>query len=86
MPSRSDYYLMGIMCEVRRVLHRRPDKVKLNQFRLRFNEKTADAKADGPEQVDLSKGRWMMLMTTPVVYKTLRLEDRRETQDGGPNQ
>jgi hypothetical protein len=37
-PDRHDSYLMQIACEIRRVLHKRPDKVKLSHFRLMFGE------------------------------------------------
>jgi hypothetical protein len=39
VPSRSDNYLMQIAQEVKRVLHRDPNKVTLDEFKLEFNSK-----------------------------------------------
>lgn len=54
-PNRSDYYLMQIAQEVKRVLSKKPGKVKLKDFLILFNkpkkkpltleEKTAESKS-----------------------------------------
>jgi len=36
-PSRSDFYLMQIAAEVRRVLHKTPNSVKTDDFQLKFS-------------------------------------------------
>lgn len=38
-PNRTDFYLMQIATEIRRVLHKHPKQVKINQFKLPFGKK-----------------------------------------------
>jgi hypothetical protein len=38
-PSLTDFYLMAIACEVRRVLSKHPGRIKLKDFLLRFGDK-----------------------------------------------
>lgn len=49
-PSLSDYYMMQIAAEVRRVLSKNPDKIKLKDFLLSFD--TSDKKEKGKKKVD----------------------------------
>lgn len=37
-PDRSDYYLMQVACEVRRVLSRDPRAISISDFKLQFRE------------------------------------------------
>lgn len=37
-PDRTDFYLMQVACEVRRVLSRKPAGIKIDDFRLPFGE------------------------------------------------
>lgn len=59
-PSRSDYYLMQIAQEVRRVLHKNPAKVMLDHFLLKFKKNSASSKSDidKSKMISESKARW----------------------------
>lgn len=67
-PSKTDYYLMMIACEVRRVLSRRPNQIKLSHFRLQFGSGDNRRKPASREQAAAwSKAAWLGRMTMPVV-------------------
>ena len=68
-PSRADWYAMQTACEVRRVLAKRPGSIKLEHFRLRFEDPLVP---DGDEDADLealslrSQMGWFAMMTRPI--------------------
>lgn len=64
-PSRSDNYLMQIACEVRRVLSRRPGRVQMKHFQIRFGKQSAK-KLSTQQATAISKARWVSSMTKPV--------------------
>jgi len=72
-PSRSDYYLMQIACEVRRVLRKNPESIKLDSFKIPFEFETSEnpETAEGytkeeirQMQMDAIKSRWMRRVRT----------------------
>jgi hypothetical protein len=67
VPSREDYYLAQIACEVRRVLSRKPGKVLLKDFVLQFGEGKAKPPPMTREQAaEAAKARWAGFMTKTV--------------------
>lgn len=63
-PSRSDQYIMAVCAEVRRVLHKHPNRVELKHFLLKFEGKTAKKKLVTEEQKleraqALSMAKWV---------------------------
>lgn len=54
-PTLSDYYLMQIAQEVRRVLSKNPNNVKLEDFQIKFQDKESEPKKYDP---DLSRAVW----------------------------
>lgn len=56
-PSRSDWYLMELMAVVRRLMHDNPASVQPRQFRLRFDDESAESKPG--HSVEQSKSTWM---------------------------
>lgn len=54
-PTLSDYYLMQIAQEVRRVLSKNPNAVKLEDFKIKFQDANAEQKKYDPE---FSKAIW----------------------------
>lgn len=65
-PSRTDQYLMQVACEVRRVLAKRPNEIKLADFRLRLVEPEVKPQMTREQATALSKARWLGMMTRPV--------------------
>jgi hypothetical protein len=66
-PGRSDHYLMSIACEVRRVLSKKPDRVKLDHFWLKFaaaadGGTSASLPASREQAAQASKARWGMML------------------------
>jgi hypothetical protein len=74
-PKRSDYYLMQIAQEVRRVLHKQPRKVLLKDFRLDFSGKPSKTsiplrnrvrrEVDDPKVIETrerAKAKWRALI------------------------
>ena len=57
-PDPTQYYLMQIAAEVRRVLAKNPSKVKLDDFQLQFNTAGSQATPDPEQAVKHSKHRW----------------------------
>lgn len=61
-PSRTDYYLMQIAVEVRRVLSKKPALIKLKHFLIRFTPSTQKSKPPTTEDISSkvaqSKSRW----------------------------
>lgn len=67
-PSRSDYYLMQIAQEVRRVLSKNPSRVRLLDFKLPFGKTSTDKKV----KEDISKkaiSRWIGYFGGKVIRK-----------------
>lgn len=58
-PNPSDYYLMQIAQEVRRVLSKKPNQIKLKHFRLKFDKETVENKEAKARQ---SKNTWMSIL------------------------
>lgn len=57
-PSRSDYYAMQIAMEVRRVLSKHPNQIKLSHFKLKFEDKDAKSKVDYKKLAPYSIATW----------------------------
>lgn len=57
-PSRSDNYLMQIAAEVRRVLSKKPNSIKLRDFLLKF-KKQKPKELTLEEATKQSKRRWL---------------------------
>jgi hypothetical protein len=78
VPSRGDYYLAQIACEVRRVLSRKPGKVLLKDFVLQFGDARAKPPPMTREQAaEAAKARWAGFMT-----KTVRKRNAAPPSDG----
>lgn len=59
-PSRTDYYLMQIACEVRRVLAKDPGKIRTNHFKLDFGTgKAKKPKLTREEAAEKAKASWI---------------------------
>ena len=59
-PDRTDFYLMQIAQEVRRVLHKKPAEVNLDQFKLKFSLQSAQSTETQKQQaIAWSKHRWL---------------------------
>jgi hypothetical protein len=63
-PSRTDSYLMQIACEVRRVLSKNPNGVKIKHFELKFGtgEKPQDGGLTKEQATEASKSLWLSRM------------------------
>ncbi len=62
-PSRTDNYLMQIALEVKRVLMKRPEKVKLSDFLLKFTNKRKPLGKTAKKQADqTTKSKWLGLV------------------------
>lgn len=57
-PNRSDYYLMQIAMEVRRVLSRNPNRIKLKHFKLTTDNKGGKAQVDYKKLAPYSIASW----------------------------
>ena len=57
-PQRHDYYLMQIAQEVRRVLSKKPNSIKLEHFKLGFGEQEAKPRQD----VATQKSLWLSIL------------------------
>ena len=64
-PSRSDQYLMQVAAEVRRVLSKKPDAVKLEHFKLKFGtvKRKPAQKLTKAQQVKMHFQRWVAVVT-----------------------
>lgn len=60
-PSRTDNYLMQIAQEIRRVLHKHPERVKLDLFKILFEwrKRSVQPKITKEEATKRSKARWL---------------------------
>lgn len=61
-PDRHDSYLMQVACEIHRVLHKHPDRVKPQHFRLTFGDETKkkQKKLTRQEASERSMAMWFM--------------------------
>lgn len=57
-PSRSDYYAMQIAMEVRRVLSKHPNRIKLKHFKLQTDTKGVKAQVDYKKLAPYSIANW----------------------------
>ena len=57
-PSRADYYLMQLTAEVRSILAKKPRKIKLKDFLLRFELGSNKPKLTREQAAALAKARW----------------------------
>jgi ribosomal protein S19E (S16A) len=87
-PSRSDWYLMGIAAEVRRVLAKNPGGIQPSQFRLKFTTKKgkkvrAESKADkeAREKYEMESSKALMIA---IVTKGGKVPLERRTGPGLP--
>lgn len=62
-PSREDYYAMRIAQEVRRVLSKKPNDVKITDFKVEFGKQP---KPDPQKAVDASKAFWFGALGLPM--------------------
>lgn len=60
-PSRSDHYLMQIAQEVKRVLSKKPSKIKLKDFTLTFGKTQEKPSLTKEEKTVESKSYWGLL-------------------------
>lgn len=65
-PTPSDYYQMQTACEVRRVLAKDPGRIKLQDFRLKFQARTDAPKTSKDYSASLARAAWFARMTKPV--------------------
>jgi len=66
-PDRTDFYLMQVAQEVRRVLHKKPNTVTLDQFKIKFSLQTArSAETDKQQKIAWSKHRWMSAVGSKI--------------------
>lgn len=73
--KKEDYYYAQIASEIRRVLHRHPNRVKLEQFLIKFDAPTGAKQ--GPisdeeikKNTALSKAKWMGITAVGRAVKT----------------
>lgn len=66
-PVRGDYYLMQVACEVRRVLSKSPGNIQMDNFRLKFVEKS-DQKtpAEANRIAAMAKSIWSRRVGMPI--------------------
>ena len=57
-PSRTDNYLMLIAAEVRRVLSKKPNSIKLSHFLLKFSKAGAAPKMTKEQKTAMAKAQW----------------------------
>ena len=70
VPEPLHYYLMQIACEARRVLAKKPGKIKMEHFQLQFgrSRKKGQENLSREEVAKRSMKRWLGFMTVkPVV-------------------
>lgn len=65
IPNRSDWYAMQVAQEVRRVLSKKPNAIKLKEFKLKF-EDTEKKKESPKETMDHSKSVWYAIAGLPI--------------------
>ena len=82
IPSRSDYYLMQIAQEVRRVLAKRKKSIKLKHFLLKFVGSKSREKRRFKERVAQSKAYWRGV--TRIAKYEKKHERTRTPTDGRP--
>ncbi len=70
-PSRTDHYLMLIATEVRRVLSKRPNSIKLPQFKLNFDDGIKEKKLSKKEASKISKARWFGSLGKNIIRKVI---------------
>lgn len=58
-PSRTDQYLMSLTAEVRRILAKHPEKVKIKDFLLKFGDGKPPKKLTEEEAGALSMMKWL---------------------------
>lgn len=70
-PSRTDYYLMQLSCEVRRILNKHPNRVKTDQFKLKFKYKEGKATdiQTREQKIQSTKNLWISRMSAPVTVR-----------------
>ena len=66
-PTLTDFYLMEIAAEVRRVLSKKPNDIRIGQFLLKFG-KGSQAQQQ-PESVEAVKARWKGFVNPRGKYK-----------------
>jgi len=67
-PSRTDYYLMQVAREVKRVLSSKPASVKLLDFKLPFGEEAKPTKPTD-KQIEAHKATWIGRLGGKVIRK-----------------
>ncbi len=65
-PSRGDCYQMQVAAEVRRVLAKNPNRIKTNEFKLKFDRATPVKKVTRAEAAKAAKERSVSRMTAGV--------------------
>lgn len=73
-PTRDQHYFAQIAQEIRRVLHKNPSKVKLEDFLLEFTQKVQKAQQElTPEEKErrmaVSKAMWSAITTNVETYE-----------------
>lgn len=58
-PSRTDQYVMSLTAEVRRILHKHPQRVKLKDFLLIFNDGKGQPKLTEEQAADYAMAKWL---------------------------
>ena len=61
-PEPSDYYLMQIAAEIRRVLSKKPRHIKMEDFKLEFAEAEHAPAATVEEAAARSKSKWKAIV------------------------
>lgn len=58
-PEKNEFYLMQIASEVRRVLSKNPNKIKLEDFKIKFASKVTEVQ----DRMQKSKQAWMAALS-----------------------
>jgi hypothetical protein len=94
-PSREDTYLMQIACEVRRVLSKNPNQVKVGDFKLEFTSaKPAKTNTEGgskgtqplsmEDRVEGSKALWMAAVGSEIRRAKIGDDGQLVLEETGP--
>lgn len=75
-PSLSDHYSMQIAQEVRRVLSRKPNSIKLEHFKLQFERPTEKTEEDEQRQLEIDKSVWAFRLSAAHSRSVLREKKR----------
>lgn len=78
-PSRTDFYLMQVAAEVRKLFNKNPASVDINNMKLKWkeqNEEGKDVGVDKPvneeqrkKRIEMIKQVWLSRMTAPVIMQ-----------------